>query len=580
MTTSRILLLLTAASLAVRLLLLVAVGPELVPLHDEGEYLKRGKAFAAIVERLTDFESPPERTIDRAYGNGTWPPTHPLLIGLALRLFGESTTIARLAIVVISSLTTPLVFLLTLSLARRPAALWAAVLHLIHPSFLAFSHYLWSETTFIFFLLLTALSLFRSGDTPSIRRQMLWAVLAGLSLGLVALTRAVALPLVVVIPIWMVAAGRGSRAAWGRAGLLLGIVVLVVSPWQWMLQRREGQFVPLSSSASYNLVLGNNPWPGVRGGALKRRIEGRAQELDTTSAAAARIIVLDEIKKDPAGFAGRCWQRVRTLWGLDTFVLRHVLMVIYPPLSGIAIWCLLGALLIALLVSTGLIGAGIAVGPLDSQRLLLLLMAAAIAVPPTLTYSSSRMGLPLLALLLPLAGAGAVAIRSLTTGRRLVVGGLVAATALSAVTLASPGALAWPGASSHYRTTVAHLDRLLGTETPLGDCLQARVSDRVEVTLSEGYRFTRGGVRTRRVRPGQHPANLDIVSLENESSAPVPVLRLLIRAQGEAEPTEVTPIRRASWQRWTQTPVEGISVRWCGGLTRIRRLPNRQPAHR
>ena len=576
-TTARILLLLTAASLAVRLVLLVAVGPDLIPLYDEGEYLGRGRAFSAILEDLAGFEPPSDRAINRAYGRGVWPPGHPLLLGVALSLFGDSAVIARLVVVLISSITTALVYLLTLSLAGRPAALGAAILHLLHPSFLAFSHYLWSETTFIFFLLLTVLALIRSGDTPSTQRRILWILLAGMSLGLAALTRAAALPLLVVVPGWVVVAGRGSRAAWARAGLLLAVVLLVVSPWQWALQKREGQFVPLSSAAPYNLVLGNSPWPGERGPTLHRRIRERAQELETTTSKAARAIALDEIRTDPGGFASRCLQRLRTLWGLDTFILRHTLMVIYPPLPGFAVWCLLCALLAALLVTTGLAGAGFAAGPLGSRQLLLLLMAAALAVPPAVTFSNSRMGLPLLALLLPIAGVGAVAFSRLSTRRLLAVGGLVVAAAVSALTLSRPHPLVWPGASSHYRATVGQIDRLLGTHTPLADCLQVWVGERVELTLSEGFRFTRGGVRTRRLEPGARPTQMDIVTFAAESSSPVTELKLLIQGQGRAVVAEVAPIRREYWQRWEQTPVEGFSLRWCGSLIRSRRGPNQQP---
>jgi hypothetical protein len=510
------------------------VGPDLAPLWDEGEYLGRGRAISTILESLTSFEAPSDQAFDRAYGRGVWPPGHPVLLGIAFSLFGESVVTARLVVVLLSALTTGLVYLLTLSLAGRPAALWAASLHLIHPSLLAFSHYLWSETTFIFLLLLTVLALIRSADTALNQRGVLWTLLAGLCLGLAALTRAAALPLLVVIPGWMVAASRGSRSAWARAGLLLALVLLVISPWQWALQKREGQFVPLSSAAPYNLVLGNSPWPGERGPALEGRIEEKAREIGTTTSKAARAIAVGEIRSDPGGFAGRCLQRFRTLWGLDTFVLRHTLMVIYPPAPGFVVWWLLCALLSALLITTGLVGAGIAAGRLGSRQLLLLIMVVALAIPPTLTFSNSRMGLPLLALLLPIAGVGTVALLRLSTRGRLMVGGLVLAVAVSALTLPSPDALVWPGASSHYRTSMGQIDRVLGTHTPLADCLQVWVGEPVQLTLSDGFRFTRGHARTRRLEPGTRQRQLDIVSVGAGPSVPETVLGLGIQSQSGA----------------------------------------------
>ena len=568
MSTARIVLLLIAVSLALRVgLVLIAAGPQVRPLYDEGEYLRSAKAFARIYADLARFEPPAERDVSAAYGRGWWPPGHAMLLGTGLLVFGDSTVGARLTVAVTSALTTGLVFLLTLALAARPAALAAAILHLLHPTFLAFSHYLWSETTFIALLLLALIALVRATGEET-TRPTLWALMTGIGVGLMLVTRAAALPLLVVMPAWIVCSGRGSRASWLRGGLALVVALLVIAPWQLQIQRREGEFIPLSTAAPYNLVLETNPWPGTEGGPLRRQINQRAREIGGTTSAAARSIAIETIVADPVAYAAACVRRARTLWDLDTLLLRHVLIAIYPPVSGLTAWLVLAASFGSLLLVTGLVVAGVPASWPSRGALLLLVMIVALAVGPVLTVTNSRMGIPILALLLPLAGLGAVRLQGLAPLARALVAAAIALAAANSLTVdRHDDGLVATGASSHFRAVVPTMDRLFGTHTPSADCVQVRAERDILLSLPAEYRFKRGAERERRLKP-DGAARLEIVGRDSGRRAPAGQLELLLRTPGSPNAVSMAPVRPDTWQRWRDTELPGVSVLWCGGRVR------------
>ena len=256
----RFFLLLFLVSLVVRASLMIPVaGADIALQADENEYFSRAAAFKVILTDAARGKPLYSQDISRAYGGGTFPPVHSLYLALSL-FVAEDATLARWAVVLLSSLTTPLVYLLTLHCSTRKAALAAAGVHVFYPSFVAFSHYLWSETTYIFLLLLaTYFTLCLLGPDGSSKRAT-YALLAGCFLGLAALTRAAGLPFLFVLPAWTYLSLRKTSGAASKSLLLLAASAIVVSPWEAALASREARLVPLSTAADYNLFVGNNPW--------------------------------------------------------------------------------------------------------------------------------------------------------------------------------------------------------------------------------------------------------------------------------------------------------------------------------
>ena len=565
MAIGRACLLWAAVSLAVRLLVLLALGP-MAPLYDEGGYVSRGRGFEAIYGHLLAFSAPPDSALDAAYGRGTWPPLHPMLLGMAFSLFGSSLAVARLLGTLLSSATTPVVFLVTRRIASLRAAHAAALLHVVYPSFVAFSHLLWSESVYILCLLLALLLVLVTLDTRSARLKTLLSAAAGAALGLSALTRAAALPLLFVLPLGLLWFDLKSPRATLRAGLVFATALLVLSPWLVALRRQEGHFVPISTAAGYNLVLGNNPWPGARGRELRRNIGRVASEQGITRTQAERASAAGEIRRHPGAFVGRSVVRFRRLWASDEFAKRHLLSAIYPPLPAWMVWALLVVLISSLGMFLTFALAGLTAIRIHRKGLLLVLLVAASCVPPVLTVSNTRMGLPLLALLLPIAGQGVFILSRTSVRQRMVLLALLASLLASAVTLPRYTSLS-PVASGFYRHTVGALDALTGARTPIADCLRARTSERsqpIEITLSPGYAFAGDGGKVRTFPPRDRPYRIKVTASSDRESADAEPLELAIRSPDGHDLDSIQPIRREYWHRWQSTQVEGFELMWCG----------------
>ena len=68
-------------------------------------------------------------------GGGHWPPAHPLALGCGFSVAGVSFASARTVVMLLSAITTPLVYLFALRLTGSKGAVIAALFHIFYPSF-------------------------------------------------------------------------------------------------------------------------------------------------------------------------------------------------------------------------------------------------------------------------------------------------------------------------------------------------------------------------------------------------------------------------------------------------------------
>ena len=334
-----------AASLLLRSLVLFAlVEPNTRLIFDESEYLQSATGYEQIYRSALNLERPPQEALELAYWRGYWPPLHAMSIGAMLLVFDSKVTAARFLQVLFSALTTLVVFLLADRIAGRRTAHCAAGLHLLYPSFVAYSHLLWAETLAGLLVSLAMLPLVwsRVGDRGS--SGWVPVVSTGIVLGALLLTRVNMVPLVflfVALAAWRTTGGARRRIAAGF--VMLAIIFGMTGPWLWALSQKEGEFLLLSRLGGYNLALGNNPWvPGAYGSSwghetskreLHAQMERLSQEQGTSWAAAAGPIARAELSSQPLRFSARALARVRMLWAPDFFALRHLLNANYPLVS-------------------------------------------------------------------------------------------------------------------------------------------------------------------------------------------------------------------------------------------------------
>lgn len=553
------------------LLRLVAALPvltqEVWPAWDEAGYTAKAEAFHSTFERWLAGKPTLPSDRDRAYGGGTWPPLHPLLAALAM-LGGGGLTAARLLTLLLSAATTPLVFLLALRCAPRRSALLAALAHATYPSFLGFAHLLWSETPFVLLLLGTILAALRVAEATSPGRALGRCLAVGGLLGAAALTRAAVLPFIVCLPLFLAWKARGAARAWRPAAVLVA-AGLVVAPWEWVLHQREGELVVLSSANGYNLLLGQFVGqPGESGRARKVRmnqlVRARAREAGTSTDQAARALAWELIREDPVATLKRARGRFSHLWGPDSHLIRHLMAAAYPPippLAALGVWLLL-QVSYPTFVAAALTGLARRGPPLAHRGLLVSLVVAGM-VPPLFSVSSTRMSVPLLALLLPAVGHGLSRLATPRGWRPLLV---LASLVFAAELLDGP---VLPASSSFYgpvQTLVSYpssADRLGATgQRRVGDRLAVRLEDDLcdapQLALRGAGAFFADGSR-RLALAGERRVHLVRVY----TTAPQVTPRLEVRCSGQAL-AAFSASPRAAWHRWVEVG-GGVDVLWLGG---------------
>jgi len=205
-------------------------------------------------------------------------PGYPLFLAGVFALFGYSIEAARLANLVLAGVAAALVMRLSrVAGVSRGAATLAAAIFLAHPGTLIAAARGGFEILFVFLLLLFLLALARAtqGDTAK------HYVLAGLLLGLAALTRSTVLlfPLVALGYLLLIARSAAERVRYCvRFAALLALVAVVMSPWAIRNYRLAGEFVPTSTMQGVAAHSGLHICKGLSSG------QG-LQELDTQAAA-------------------------------------------------------------------------------------------------------------------------------------------------------------------------------------------------------------------------------------------------------------------------------------------------------
>lgn len=594
----RLLLSLFLLSLLVRAIFLTPVLVSGVPpLYDERAHYQRAVAMARVGAASLTGVPPTRAERDAAYAFGAWPPLHSLILSLPLALFGEHVPVARLTVALLSALTTPLLFLLTSRLSTRRAGIWAAGAHILYPGFVGFAHLLWSETTFIAFLV-GALYLAVLAASETTRPRRLLAALAGAALGCSLLTRAAGLPFLLLVPAWLFFRTRREPSMRLALPLLLaGTALAAITPWEVVLARREGSVVILSTAAGPNLLLGNNPWGSDEEGSpdvkyqVKRAIAAYAQEHLVSREVAARNIALEYIATHPDEVPSRILSKLRALWGADTTILRHVLRAGYPPMPSALAALIWAGLVISFIALVSFGAAGLFGDPERlSERGLILGGIVAVLLPPLVTISSTRMALPALALLCPAFGHAAARVSRGMPRRPLLLAGAVAALLAANIGTLPLSGQRPVGSSIYYAGMISRVAAAFSWGARFSDVIQLRRGEATEAgdiaiaIAGEAYAFEErgrraeedgGGGRVVTWRPDDQPTfTATIVSRDAgegrlSGAEALSITLAPARATGGSgdNPPAVTPIRADAWRRWRPAGMRGVEFRWLGGTT-------------
>ena len=423
-----------AVALAIRLVALWGAR-DAQPVLDEETYALRAEALLDGRGFLGSYQSwvrhDARRPAELPQYPGAWqPPGYTAFAAAALALGGRSLLAVKLAQVLLGAASVLLVMALGRAWFGGRAGLVAAWLAAVYPNLVAFTHYLWSETLYTFLLLAALLALSRRPGPPGPRA----AALAGALLGLAALTRAAIVAFLPLLSLWLCWAHRRQlRAAFTAAWVVPLAALLVILPWTVRNTLLHGGFVLIETNAPYNLWRGNGPgafedrcapevahYPppfeclpvapvGNRYAWIliddARRALGKQEPSDLEIVRYARAAAWAEIRAHPETFVRRIGPRLVDLWNPTSFLVRHLQVGAYGPVSPLATFLLSWAAMLAYLAAVALALAGAWLerrNPFTALVALLVLFTSAISA---VSFGLTRFRLPLEPLLLLLAGA-------------------------------------------------------------------------------------------------------------------------------------------------------------------------------
>ncbi len=428
-----------AVALAIRLLALWAArDAELV--LDEQTYALRAQALLEGQGFLGSYQSwvrhDASKPVDLPQYPGAWqPPGYTVFVAALLAVSGRSLLAVKLAQVLLGSLSVLLVLALGRAWFGERAGLAAAWLAALYPNLVAFTHYLWSETLFVFLLLAGLVALSRQDGPP----RPSAAALAGVLLGLAALTRAALVYFLPLLSVWLLVVHRRQRHAALAAAVVPAVALLVILPWTVRNTLLHGGFVLIETNAPYNLWRGNGPgaledrcspdvphypWPfeciplspvGNRYAwvliADAKRALGTEDPSDLEVVRYAQGAAWAEIRAHPETFARRIVPRLVDLWNPTSFLVRHLHVGAYGRVPLLVASLLAWSAILAYLAAAALALAGAWLerrSPLTWLVALLVLFYSGITA---LSFGLTRFRLPLEPLLLVLAGPALVALR-------------------------------------------------------------------------------------------------------------------------------------------------------------------------
>jgi 4-amino-4-deoxy-L-arabinose transferase-like glycosyltransferase len=196
-------------------------------------------------------------------GDGARAPGAIAAYAAGFRGLGISVLAAKLVNVLASSLTVLPAYWIGRSWGGVAAGLLGALGVALYPNFIAFSHFLWSEPLYIFWLA-AAVALLVAGRGP-----VSWgrALGAGVLLGVSALTKESGLVFVPLAAGWVAwqTWKPSPRAAAGRGACLLAGAALVIGPWVAHINAPGLPGALITRTGGMNLFIGNHPISHFRG---------------------------------------------------------------------------------------------------------------------------------------------------------------------------------------------------------------------------------------------------------------------------------------------------------------------------
>ncbi len=173
-------------------------------------------------------------------------PAWPTLIAIIYYIAGPQNLYARYFLCLLGAGTCVLLYFLASSLFHRYIGLLTGILAALYPGLFLYDGWLYSESLYTFLLVACVCCLYQLQRSVQTR----WAVLCGVLLGLLSLTRPNGLAVIALALIWLLIIGKIFHRPWrsvaSSAALLLIIPFLIISPWTLRNYTVAHAFIPIA----------------------------------------------------------------------------------------------------------------------------------------------------------------------------------------------------------------------------------------------------------------------------------------------------------------------------------------------
>ncbi len=173
-------------------------------------------------------------------------PAWPTVIAIIYYMMGPQNLYARYFLCALGAGTCVLLYLLASTLFTRRIGILVGILAALYPGLYIYDGWLYSESMYTFLLFTSIYVLFQLQRTEQVR----WAVLCGVLLGLLSLTRPNGIAVIALALLWLLIIGKLYHWSWHNIArsivLILMISVAIIAPWTIRNYTVANAFVPVA----------------------------------------------------------------------------------------------------------------------------------------------------------------------------------------------------------------------------------------------------------------------------------------------------------------------------------------------
>lgn len=191
------------------------------------------------------------------------PPIFPLFLAGIFIIFGQNIIITKIFLAVFNSLICLVIFSLGKKIFNQKVGLMAMAVSAVYPPFIYWGGQPTQETLTILFLALATLFLLKIEEKE---KMFLYAILSGVFLGMLVMTRSMAYVLIFLFPLWSLFLFKNRKQGLIAAYLVLLPVILIISPWVIRNYKIHHTILLASTEGGMTFYAANNPDVLTKGG--------------------------------------------------------------------------------------------------------------------------------------------------------------------------------------------------------------------------------------------------------------------------------------------------------------------------